>query len=285
MLPLMNKFSGEAVDEMKPDREEGCSVPALPAGLSEFLQGYSWTRNLIGESGGMVYRLQGKPDAPELYLKYGRDAVADEITDEMVRLRWLGRYVPVPAVVHFTGVPGEAWLLMTALPGETVYQSLEAGSVDRLALVDGVARFLRQLHAIPVSDCPFNSDHSYRLGLARERIDDGLVDEDDFDADRSGWTAEQVWQSLQRLLPLTPDPVVTHGDFSLDNLLICGGEVTGCIDAGRVGIADRYQDLAILWNSLGEFGRDLQDRLLVAYGLSDPDHCKLHFHMMLDELF
>lgn len=63
---------------------------------------------------------------------------------------------------------------------------------------------------------------------------------------------------MQGLLPLASDPVVTHGDYSLDNLLPHEGDVVGCIDAGRVGIADRYQDVAILWNCVGEFGTALQ---------------------------
>jgi aminoglycoside 3'-phosphotransferase-1 len=71
---------------------------------------------------------------------------------------------------------------------------------------------------------------------------------------------------MQELLPLTSNPVVTHGDFSLDNLLIHDGQVIGCIDAGRVGIAGRYQDIAISWNSLGEFGAALQNRLFEQYG-------------------
>lgn len=90
---------------------------------------------------------------------------------------------------------------------------------------------------------------------------------------------------MQRHLPLTPDPVATHGDFSLDNLLIHDGEVVGCIDVGRAGIADRYQDLAILWNCLGEFGASLQERLFLQYGLPAPDQRKLQFHLLLDELF
>jgi aminoglycoside phosphotransferase len=81
----------------------------------------------------------------------------------------------------------------------------------------------------PVNTCPFTSDHAYRLTRARARIDAGLVEEDDFDEGREGWTAEQVWEAMQGLLPLAPDPVVTHGDFPLDNLLIWDGEVVGCI--------------------------------------------------------
>ena len=33
---------------------------------------------------------------------------------------------------------------------------------------------------------------------------------------------------MQHLLPLPSDPVVTRGDFSLDNILLVNGEVVGC---------------------------------------------------------
>ncbi len=144
---------------------------------------------------------------------------------------------------------------------------------------------MHRLHSIPVSECPFNSDHTLRLARAAARIDAGLVDVDDFDEERAGWTAERIWDEMQSLLPLSPDRVVTHGDFSLDNLLIHDGEVVGCIDVGWAGIADRYQDLAILWNCLGEVGPALQERLFRRYGIPEPDRRKLEFHLMLDELF
>lgn len=267
------------------DREESCAVMPVPEEMSAGLMGYKWARNNVGESGGAVYRLYGKPGAPDLFLKHGQDAVADDLVDEMVRLRWMANHIAVPAVTHFVTVPGEAWLLMTALPGQTAYQVLEAHRGDRMAIVDGLANFLRGLHAIPVSECPFTSDHRYRLGLARKRIDAGLIEEDDFDEERQGWKAEQVWQAMHQLIPFSPDLAVTHGDFSLDNLLMVDGEVVGCIDAGRAGIADRYQDLAILWNCLGEFGEELQVRLLARYGIPNPDQNKMQFHLMLDELF
>jgi aminoglycoside 3'-phosphotransferase-1 len=187
--------------------------------------------------------------------------------------------------VHFARTPDEAWLVTTAVPGDTAYQILQAAPDLRIAVVDAIARFLQRIHAIPTSECPFTSNHVYRLTRARARIDANLVDENDFDDEREGWTAEQVWEAIQVLLPLVPDPVVTHGDFSLDNLLVRGGEVLGCIDVGRVGIADRYQDLAIAWNCLEEFGPSLQERFLEQYGILDLDRAKLQFHLMLDELF
>lgn len=270
---------------MKVEREDACEAVPVPASLSASLVGYEWARDNVGESGGAVYRLHSKTGAPDLFLKYGRGSVAGDIADEMIRLRWLAGHIPVPTVEGFVAIQDEAWLLMTAVPGLTAYHLLQAQSDARAGIVDALATFLRQLHAIPVSECPFTSDHVYRLTRARERIDAGLVEEDDFDGEREGWAAEQVWEAMQRLLPMPSDPVVTHGDFSLDNILILDGQVVGCIDAGRLGIADRYQDLAILWSCLGEFDPSLQERLLTQYGVTDLDQRKLQFHLMLDELF
>ena len=257
----------------------------LPPDIAAALSGYAWERDAIGESGGAVYRLHGKANAPALFLKYGKGAPAGDIGDEMARLRWLGAWLPVPEVLHFTRTSDEAWLLMTAVPGQNAYRVLQAQPARRDAVAGALARFLRRLHAIPVESCPFDSSHAFRLAHARARIDAGEVDEDDFDDERAGWTAEQVWDAMQALLPLAPDPVVTHGDYSLDNLLMSDGEVSGCIDVGRAGIADRYQDLAIAWSCLGEFGASLQEHFLEQYGITELDRRKLQFHLLLDELF
>jgi len=268
------------------DREEPCVAIETPASLAERLAGYAWARDTVGESGGAVYRLFGRPDAPDLYLKHGRGPVAEDVTDEMVRLRWLAGRLPVPAVAGFVGAPDEAWLLMEAVAGQTAYQLLEAADDEgQAAIVDALALHLKRLHAIPVEDCPFTSDHRFRLAKARARLEAGLVDADDFDDERAGMTAQAVWDEMTALLPLAADTVVTHGDYSLDNLILRDGAVVGCIDVGRVGLADRYQDLAIAWNGLGEFGASLQARFLRAYGLSAPDEGKLRFHLMLDEFF
>ena len=152
-------------------------------------------------------------------------------------------------------------------------------------VVNALADFLVRLHAIPVDACPFDSGHPVRRRLAWARIDAGLVDSDDFGDAHRGWSARQVGTAMEAMLPLRFDRVVTHGDYSLDNLLIEDGAVTGCIDVGRVGVADRYQDLAILHDCLGAFGAVLQRRLFDRYGIAAPDADRLRFHLLLDELF
>lgn len=266
-------------------REKPCAAIVVPSGWTATLDGYRWARDTVGVSGGAVYRLHGKAGAPDLYLKHGHGCVASDIHAETARLRWLADYLPVPHVVQAERTPDEAWLLMMAMPGLTTYQVMQAHPELRTVVVDALALFLQRLHAIPVERCPFQSDDTQRLAMARARIDAGLVDEDDFDEEREGWSAEQVWEAMQKLLPLAPDGVVNHGDYSLDNLFIRDGEMAGCIDAGRVGIADCYQDLAIMWNCLGEFGAPLQERFMQRYGIGHIDQGKLTFHLLLDELF
>lgn len=264
------------------DREAPSAAPELFAALPDALLEGPWSRDLVGGSGASVYRLESD-SGRDLYLKQGRGPFAADVTDEMARLAWLAGKIPVPGIVHYRADADAAMLLTSALPGRTAYQLLWDGA--GLEIVDALVDFMQRLHALPTKACPFDVGHAHRLHLARARIDAGLVDEDDFDDVRAGWSAEQVWAELTGMLPLPMERVVTHGDFSLDNLLIEDGQVIGCIDVGRVGVADPYQDLAILWNCLGEFGPPHQKRMFDRYGIDTPDEDRLRFHLMLDELF
>jgi aminoglycoside 3'-phosphotransferase-1 len=265
-------------------REAAVAPVAVPASLADRVTGYRWSRDLIGESGGLVYRLDAA-GRPALYLKHGKGAVAAAVTDEMVRLSWLAGRLAVPAVNGFVALADEAWLLTSAISGRTAFQWLEHSPDDRETIVALLASHLRTIHDLPVDLCPFDAGLAHRLALARERLDAGMVDAEDFGDAHAGWTPRQVWDEMIAALPLPADRVVTHGDYSLDNILIEDGRVTGCIDVGRLGVGDRYQDLAILWNCLGEFDRALQEQLFRDYGIAEPDEAKLRVYSNLDEFF
>lgn len=127
------------------------------------------------------------------------------------------------------------------------------------------------------------------MTLAKRRLDAGLVDAKDFDDARAGWTPEDVWKTLQTLRAkpaLGQVQVLTHGDYSLDNVLLnedC--QVTGLIDLRRLGLADPYQDLAVLGNCLEEFDDNLTKQMWASYGIQTPDAERLQFHLCLDEMF
>lgn len=198
-------------------------------------------------------------------------------------MRSLTGRVPAPALRLFTCTAEESWLLTDAVPGLTGDAWL-ARSPDALPqVVRGCAALMRRLHALPVDTCPFDAGHRVRLAEARANVAAGLVVEDDFDAEHRGWSAAAVLAKAKALASFTPERVVTHGDFSLGNILFdAGGVATGLIDVGRAGVTDPYQDIAILWRNSSEFSGT--EMLLAELGIVAVDEARLAFHSCLDEL-
>ena len=149
-----------------------------------------------------------------------------------------------------------------------------------------LADALRGLHALPVAVCPFDQRLASRLQAAQARVEAGRVDADDFDDERLGQSAQQVFAELRATRPDHEDLVVSHGDACLPNLLAVEGRFSGFIDCGRLGVADRYQDLALAARSLVHNFGDTRwvASLFRSYGVV-PDERRLAFYRLLDEFF
>lgn len=88
--------------------------------------------------------------------------------------------------------------------------------------------------------------------------------------------------------------VFSHGDFCLPNVFFDGGTVSGFIDLGNCGIADKYQDVALCYRSLkhnlnGKYGRnvltDVKAEQLFEELELEPDWEKIRYFNLMDELF
>lgn len=259
-------------------------VPS-PPDLAALTAGAAWERNEEGEAGALVHRVL-LADGRACYLKYGSGRIADDVADEALRLRWLAGRLPAPAVRLFVSDAGSAWLLSDAAPGMTGDAWLEREPGRWPLIVRSVAQVARRLHALPVDECPFDAGFPVRLAAARRNVAEGRVPEDDFDEERRGWTAAAVLAEAERCAPERRRRVVTHGDLSLGNVLFDeAGEVTGLIDVGRLGVADPYRDVAVVWGDLREIGPDATALLLRELGIGRLDEARLHAHRLLDELF
>lgn len=261
----------------------GATLESLPATLAPYAAQIARAEAVEGDAGATVLRLDG--DAPQ-FLKIGAGDSAADVVDEFARLSWLAGRVPCPAVHAFGFEQGSAWLLAAEVPGVVAgaWLAREPGRLEEV--VGGVARFMRRLHALPVDECPFDASVTHWLAVARWRVANGLVDEGDFDADHLGHSAAEVLAIVERLATSADRDVVVHGDFTLGNILLdAAGEVTGCIDVGRLGRGDRYQDIALMWRDLGGFGEAAQAAFLLALGLQAPDERRMLLHRALDELF
>jgi kanamycin kinase len=75
-----------------------------------------------------------------------------------------------------------------------------------------------------------------------------------------------------------PDEVVLHGDFSLPNVLLIDGAVSGLLDVGGLGAGDRWWDVAVGLKSLAyNCGPGYEEAFLTAYGLP-PAHDRISAH-------
>ena len=91
------------------------------------------------------------------------------------------------------------------------------------------------------------------------------------------------------------DFVFSHGDFCLPNVFVTGSEITGFIDWGNGGIADRWQDVALCARSLkrncmeygicGEAKYQVYERFLFSELGLEPCEEKMRYYVLLDELF
>jgi aminoglycoside phosphotransferase len=78
--------------------------------------------------------------------------------------------------------------------------------------------------------------------------------------------------------------VFTHGSFGLDVALLDQTGVSGVIDWGQAGIADRYVDLASAVRSIAfTLGPEHIPQFFHWYGLERADPRKLDFYALLAE--
>ncbi len=255
------------------------SHPDLPADLS-YLHEYAWKAITIGKSGAAVWHLEGSSGA--LVLKTARVHRLSELPGEASRLRWL-ETVPVaaPRVRAFLEANGQYWLLMSALPGRDLTHLV--GRPQEVVTI--LARALRHLHGLNPVRCPFDHSLGERLLAGAANLQAGLVDESDFDDARNGWSGDDVLAWLHEHRPDREDLVVTHGDASLPNVMAFAGQWSGIVDCSRVGLADRWQDLAIACRSIiFNCGEHYVPVFLEAYG-ADWDETRYRYYCTLDELF
>ncbi|MFI6998031.1 phosphotransferase [Nocardia sp. NPDC050175] len=243
-------------------------LPALPIPLPPKVAALlgaapTWSTEHEGRSGGVAF-------VNETYwVKRGPKAVA-----EHERLNWLrDRGIRLPEIVAFDGD-----VLVLADAGAS---SLAAGSGEA-SVGTIMGELLRRLHSIPVAECPFDGRLDVVLTQARRQVIEGLVDLDDFEEENRDLGPGDVLAQLLAERPDGEDLVVAHGDFTPPNVL----EGAILLDVGALGVADRYRDLALAVRDLrDDFDEDEVAAFCTAYGLAEPDHRRLEYYRLLDELF
>ncbi|WBJ14105.1 hypothetical protein PALA56_00825 [Pseudomonas aeruginosa] len=163
--------------------------PQAPSTWADYLAGYRWRGQGEGCSAATVHRLE-VARRPTLFVKQEVLSAHAELPAEIARLRWLhGAGIDCPQVLNETQSDGRQWLLMSAVPGDTLSALAQRGELEPERLVRLVAAALRRLHDLDPAACPFDHRLERRLDTVRQRVEAGLVDEADFDDDHRGRSA------------------------------------------------------------------------------------------------
>lgn len=225
-------------------------------------------------------------------LKIQRDCNVS--ANEYYMMCWLQGKLPVPQIIAADLVDGVRYLLMSRIAGR--YLCDDTVLADQHRLAELCAEGLKRLWAVDISGCPTRRVLDDKFS----EIEEGL---------RGGWiTAEQAGQPdtygpkgfpspaalFDWLVAHRPEEelVLSHGDYCLPNLFTDERGLTGFIDIGLSGVADKWVDidkgLWSMWaNTTGVFGgkQRLFNRQLLFDALGmQPDEDKIRYYGLLNEL-
>lgn len=220
---------------------------------------------------------------------------SDESEQEYQVMKWLDGRLPVPKVIEFDKDESSSYLLMTRVSGQMACS--EEYLSDPFTLTSLLAQGLRMLWSIDISNCPFSYSIDKRLQTAKYNVENDLVDLDATDPDTFGAKGfkdpKELYHWLTENKPET-EPAFGHGDYCLENIFIDHQGISGFIDLGKSGIADKWQDIALCYRSLRyEYDEAFSDRrhdhyhpdlLFEKLGI-EPDWEKIRYYMLVDELF
>jgi aminoglycoside 3'-phosphotransferase II len=254
----------------------------IPAELQTKLRGYEPVREAIGQSGDDVFRLEAL-SRPTLIVKVFDQKRDGHLGSEVARINWLRSVgIQAPCILDALATATSHWLVMECLPGANAAVAIN----EPATTVHVIATALAGLHAVPPDTCPFDETLSTKIGRAKTNVENNQVDVDDFDEDHRGVGAIELFNTMQSLRPRFEEIVVTHGDASLPNLMLNAGKFSGFVDCGKVGRADRYQDLALACHSIKfNLGAAWIAPFLRSYGITSVDEQRMRFYRMLDEFF
>lgn len=259
----------------------------MPPRVRELFEGRPYRMDRMGMSGSRVLLFEDR------VLKI--QPAGEEAENEYRILKWLEGSQTVPTVLACGEKGGLSYLMMSRMRGKV---SCDEGYLkDPEALLRILTEGLRTLWSMDAAGCPCDNTLDRKLRRAKYNVEAGLVDMDNVEpetfSEKGFRDPEELWEWLNANRP-KEEVVVSHGDYCLPNIFGEEGRFSGFIDLGRMGKADKWQDIALCYRSLrdnyaGVYGgpvHEKADPALLFWHLGiEPDWEKIRYYILLDELF
>jgi len=253
----------------------------IPDSVAQYAAGRPLDVVWRNELGGLTFRVA---DASKvIFIKWAPSSSGIDLNAERIRLMWAVSYISVPRVIDFGQDPEGSWLATEGIDAENAVT--DRWKRDPVLAVTAIGAGLRAMHdALPIASCPFSWSIEDRISTARGRIIRR-------ETQPANWHEEFRDLSIEAALVELESPpsldriVVCHGDACAPNTLLDqNGQCIGHVDMGRLGLADRWADLAIAaWSTQWNYGSGWESLLYDSYGI-EPDFRKIRFYRLLWDL-
>jgi len=261
----------------------------LPDDIQKYIGSQAYQVNNIGMSESEVriydkYVLKIQPNSAET-------------DNEYLMVNWLNHQIPIPSIPVYRKKDGFTYTLMTKVEGNML--CTEEYMKEPEVIIKIMALALKMLWKVDIKNCPYTTSRlDNQLRAAEYNVANGLVDIDNVEPETFGPRGFKNPEELLKWLKCNrpeEDIVLTHGDFCLPNILVKDGSISGFIDLGKMGPADRWQDIAIAIRSMehnfngkytdGQKIFDFKPEMLIDELGITWDEPKYRYYILLDELF
>lgn len=148
--------------------------------------------------------------------------------------------LPIPKVKKFVEQKSqkESWALIEFLEGETLRTALynEKSKEKRQEIIFNFGNLLWQIHSTPcpielIGERPWLDQMLYHaeLNLKKHNVDG----------------TEELLEKIKSIKPKVYNQTLIHGDFTIDNVLVSNGVITGVIDWGGGAYGDPRYDVSL----------------------------------------
>ena len=224
----------------------------------------------LGRSDTKVFKTKLKSNHQEVILKIQYIENKNNLKEEYERLKWIEGKLNTPKAYYYNEIDNIKYLIMEYKKGAPSFE------FDNIGYQLGKA--LNQIHQVNIEDCPFNkyspeqllSNFLIKFESIYPEIQDNYKDE----------TKESIIKFMKENIP--NDTVLTHGDYSMPNILINNDEIS-FIDLGELGISTKYLDIYYFMKSLkiNEKEEIFQD-FLNGYGLEKINNNYIKWMDLID---
>jgi kanamycin kinase/aminoglycoside 3'-phosphotransferase-2 len=206
------------------------------------------------------------------------------LKDDYQNYLWLEGKVPVPKIIFYEQIEDFEYLCLSKLQGETLeyyFDKIEATKIIKL-----YASSLKILHSLKIDKEALVQHLDTKILKAKFNLENDLVDFSELQPENQTSNPNELFAKLVSKKPSNFELVFTHGDYCFDNIIFDNNTLSGFIDIGNGGVADKYQDIALaIRNIKDNFSLEMVDMFYEEYGLDNPDKAKIEFYTLLDEFF